>query len=90
LNIQSGANWRGRIENLTMDYTGNVNITWTLYNARGDNITGTGDDSIVPGVTLTQPIVVVANTPMNVTASSNGFNPYNWGQWTSSPMVVYV
>jgi hypothetical protein len=77
LNIQSGANLRGRIETLTMDYTGNVDITWTLYNAGVDNIIGTGDDSIVPGVTLTQPIVVVANTPMNVTASSDGFNPYN-------------
>ena len=90
INIQGGATWNTRIHDLTMDYAGDVNVTWTLYDAGPDGNIGTMDDSIIPGASFMQTRTVAANVPQNVASSSDGFNPYNWGQWTSSPVVVYV
>lgn len=90
LDIQSGAVWRARVENLTVDYTGDMNITWTLYDAGVDGLIGTGDDSVIPSAGFVQTEAMSANVPNTIVSSIDGFNPYNWGQWTSSQMVVYI
>jgi len=81
LSIQSGAEWRARVRGLSMAYNGGINLTWALYNVGADGLIGTGDDTLVAGTTFIQTITVVSGVPQNVTASSDGFNPYNWGQW---------
>lgn len=90
LNTQAGSEWRGRVRNIQMDYAGEINITWSLWDCGPDDTIGTMDDTAIPGATFRQTIVVSPQIPQNVTASSDGFNPYNWGQWTGGEMTVYI